>query len=728
MVELLIAEKPNAAEKIAEALADKKPVKRKINKIAYYELEHKGKKILVGCAVGHLFGLEEIKGKKKKGWSYPVFDVEWKPAYLKKKSKFSKPYFDVLVELAKEADEFTVCTDYDEEGSVIGFNVVRFICNKKDANRMKFSTLTKNELIESYENKAKHLDFPQIEAGETRHILDWLYGINLSRALTLAIKATGAFKLMSAGRVQGPALKVIVDREREIQKFKPEPFWEIELDGLAKKKKILAQHKSGKFQDKKEADKVMKNTKGKQGVIDDIKVTEQIKEAPHPFDLTSLQMEVYKVFGISPKETLSIAQDLYTAGLISYPRTSSQKLPLAIKYKDIIKDLQKFPEYEHLCVEVLRGAVKPNEGKKSDAAHPAIYPTAEVPKKLTERQHKLFDLIVKRFLATFGTPATRETVTLNIDVNKEIFVARGTRTTVPGWHMLYEPYVKLKDEEMPEMKKGEDIKVDKIDLLEKETQPPKHYTPASIIKELEKKSLGTKATRASIVDALYDRQYVDGKSIEATKFGMATIDTLEKYCPEILDEALTRNFEQEMDQIRERTKKEQEVINEAQEFLEKVLTKFKEHEKDIGEGLKDAMMETREELSRVASCTVCNKGDLQLRRGRFGLFIACNQYPDCKTTFSVPSNALVKPAEGECPHCKAPVVLVIRKGKRPFKYCISKTCPPKVEWIEAQKKKKAEADKIQKDLQELPKKTKKKAAKKTTKKKVTKKKATKKKE
>ncbi|MDP4012741.1 MAG: DNA topoisomerase I [Candidatus Nanoarchaeia archaeon] len=717
MVELLIAEKPSAMQKIAEALADTKPKKKFINKIAYYELEHKGKKILVGCAVGHLFGLEQ---KKKKGWTYPIFDVEWKPAYKSKKSAFSKPYFEALEELSKQADEFTVCTDYDEEGSVIGFNVIRYICNKKDGKRMKFSTLTKKELIESYENATKHLDFPQIEAGEARHILDWMYGINLSRALTLAIKQTGTFKIMSAGRVQGPALKVIVDREKEIQAFKPEPFWEIELECVANKKRLLAQHKEGKFQDKKQADQVLKNTKGKKASVEDVKVTEQIKEAPYPLDLTSLQMESYKVFGISPKETLSLAQDLYTAGLISYPRTSSQKLPIAIQYKEIIKQLQKFPEYEHLCSEVLKGKLKPNEGKKSDAAHPAIYPTAEQPKKLTERQHKLYDLIVKRFLATFGTPATRETVTVSLDVNKEIFVARGTRTTVPGWHNLYEPYVKLKDEEMPKLEKGEEIKVEKIDILEKETQPPKRYTPASIIKELEKKSLGTKATRASIVDALYERHYVNEKSIEATKLGMAAVETLEKYCPEILDEALTRRFEQETDEIRERTKKEAEVIKEAEVFLEKVLNKFKEHEKEIGEGLIKSVIETRAELNTVAPCKICNKGNLELRRGRFGLFVACNQYPDCKTTFSVPSNALVKPTEGECPHCNSPMVLVIRKGKRPFKYCISKTCPPKVAWIEEQKKKKEEADKIQKELQELPK-EKKKTTKKVIKKKVSKK-------
>ncbi len=686
MTDLIIAEKPNAAEKIAEALADKVPKKKKINKVPYYELTHNGKKILVGCAVGHLFTLEQ---KAKKGWTYPVFDVEWKPIYKSKRHEFAKDYFETLTELAKEADEFTVATDYDEEGSVIGFNVIRYICNKKDGKRMKFSTLTKKELIESYEKASKHLDFPQIEAGETRHILDWQYGINISRALTLAVKSTGKFKILSSGRVQGPALKLIVEREKEIQKFKPEPFWEIELDGSAKDKPILAQHEAGKFTEKKQADLVIKKTKGKKAKVADVKKTEFLQDPPFPFDLTTLQTEAYKVFGISPKETLSIAQDLYTQGLISYPRTSSQKLPAAIQYVDVIKELQKQKDYSNLCKEILKGKLKPNEGPKSDPAHPAIYPTAEVPKKLEERKHKIYDLVVKRFLATFSVPAKRQTMTVDIDVNGEKFISKGTLTIEKGWHTIYEPYVKLKDLELPEVKKGEEIKVEKINLLEKETQPPKRYTQASIIRIMEKKALGTKATRSAILDALYTRQYIDDKAIEATKLGIATVDTLEKYCPEILDEALTRNFEEKMDQIKEGKQKEEQIVDEAKEFLTKILEKFKKNEKNIGEGLADAAIITREELSTVAPCKVCNKGNLVLRRGKFGLFIACNKYPDCKTTHSVPANSLVRPAEGECPHCKSPVVLVIRKGKRPFKYCISKVCPQRLAWIEEQKKKAA---------------------------------------
>ena len=203
MVELIITEKPSSAKKIAEALADGKLIKKTNKKVSYYELKHKNKKILVGCAVGHLFGLVE---EKKKGWTYPVFKIKWEASHKAHKDlKYIKDYINTLSLLTKQADKFTVACDYDIEGEVIGWNVIRFICKKKDANRMKFSTLTKGDLIEAYENKASRLNWGQAFAGETRHKLDWFYGINLSRALTASIKAAGAFKIMSIGRVQGPA-------------------------------------------------------------------------------------------------------------------------------------------------------------------------------------------------------------------------------------------------------------------------------------------------------------------------------------------------------------------------------------------------------------------------------------------------------------------------------------------------------------------------------------------
>ncbi|MFO8016258.1 MAG: DNA topoisomerase I, partial [Candidatus Woesearchaeota archaeon] len=543
--ELIITEKPQSAKKIAEALADGKPIKENINKVPYYKVTHGKQDIVVGCAVGHLYSLAEVE---KNGWTYPVFNVQWKPAnQVSKASSFSSKYITALKKLCKDADKFTVATDYDIEGEVIGLNIIRHLCKKKDARRMKYSTLTREELIDSYENAYSHLDWGQANAGETRHILDYYYGINLSRALSLAVKAAGSFKILSSGRVQGPALKILVEREKEIKAFKPEPFWQIQLDGRAKGKDITAMHKEDKFWKKEEADKVMEKTKGKKAFVDNVQKRKFKQPPPNPFDLTSLQMEAYKCLKMSPKDTLATAQRLYLAGIISYPRTSSQKLPPSINYKKILKDLGRQEFYKGFSERLLaKKDLKPNEGKKSDPAHPAIHPTGQIT-DISGRDAKLYDLIVRRFLATFAEPAVRESMQLDIDINKEIFIAKGTRTLEKGWHEFYGPHVKLDEEELPDLQKGEEVEVKKITLLDKETQPPKRFTPASIIKELEKRGLGTKATRASIVDALYERGYAVDKAIKASDLGIKTVEVLEKYSPRILDEKLTRHFEEEME-------------------------------------------------------------------------------------------------------------------------------------------------------------------------------------
>jgi len=694
--ELIITEKPQAALKIASALADGKPIKKSVKGVPYYEITHGKKDIVVACAVGHLYGLTQSSDKKR---VIPVFDVEWKPvSETSKTAKFSKKYLDVIKKLAKDAKEFTVATDYDVEGEVIGLNIVKYACKKKDAKRMKFSTLTKPDLIKAYEKASPNLDWGQANAGETRHKLDWFYGINTSRALMRAIKKAGMFKLMSTGRVQGPALKLIVEREKEISVFKPVPYWQVELSGKVKKSAISAWHEKDKFKVKEEADNVIKNTKGKPANVDRVERSQIKQSPPVPFDLTSMQVESHKCLNISPKETLAIAQELYTAGFISYPRTSSQQLPPEIGFVNILKELSKQAGYKKECDYLLKKKdLKPNNGKKTDPAHPAIYPTGISPKGLKPKEEKLYDLIVRRFFATFGEYAVRETMKIFIDVNKEMFIAKGTRTVEKGWHELYGKYTMLKEEELPDVSKGENVSVDKIVRHDKETQPPKRYTESSIIKELERRNLGTKATRASIVDTLFQRGYVEGKPIKATELGIKTSDTLSKYSPTIVDEELTKHFEEEMDEIRENKTKVESVIGEAQKAITKIIDEFGKHELDIGKALMDAQIETRDEMSFVGKCPVCKEGELHIRTGKFGRFIACNKYPDCKTTFSLPAGGMIKGAQKECEHCKYPMILVIKKGKQPQEICFNQNCPSKKLEGEAKKEVKAlESGKIEK--------------------------------
>ena len=684
VTELIITEKPSQSLKIAEALADKKPSKKTEKGVVYYELKHKGKDILVGCAVGHIFNLKE---KKSNGWTYPTYDYEWQPSYkISKDSSYTKKYLDVLKKLSKLSGEFTVACDYDLEGSLIGYNIIRFICNKKDGRRMKFSTLTKDELVNSYEKALKHLDFPLIESGEARHMIDFLFGINLSRALTLSVKnATKRFKILSTGRVQGPSLKILAEREIEINKFKSEPFWELESIG-----DITSKHEKGMFWKEEEVKKIHnKIKKEKKAVVDSIKKSEFPQAPPFPFDLTSLQLEAYRSLRINPKDTLEIAQELYSASYISYPRTSSNQLPPSINVKKILTDLSKQKEYKELCEELIReNKLTPNNGKKQDPAHPAIHPTGVMPKKLDDRQSKIYDLIVRRTLASLAEPAKRETQTVKLIIKNEPFITKGTRTIEKGWHKFYGRHNPHKEEELPKLTEKQEIKVKKINLLAKETQPPKRYTPASIIKELEKRELGTKATRSAIIESLYNRNYVKDQSLEVTDLGLKTVETLDKYCPEILDEKMTRDLEEDMEEIREGKETKEKVIDRAKRDLDKILKHFKENEIKIGKELSVANQETLEKESIVGKCPECKKNDLRIMYSRRfkSYFVACSGYPKCKTTFSLPNYALPKPTDKLCEECKSPLVLMIRKGKRPYEYCINKQCPKKEEWLKQQQK------------------------------------------
>lgn len=676
--ELVITEKPQAALKIASALG--KATQRNIGNVSYYEVDRHGKKIVVACAVGHLFTLTQVSPRS----GTPVFDIKWVPNYMVRKGDFSKRYYDVLSSLVKNAGSLTVATDYDIEGEVIGLNVIRFIGNQKDASRMKFSTLTDKELNDSYEAKSGTIDWGQAIAGETRHYLDWFYGINLSRALMNALRAVGKFKIMSIGRVQGPSLNLIVEKEKDILAFKPQAYWQIFVTleqpkiELIHNKDIFKKEELGKFH----------NLSGKIADVNTEKKQQEIPPNP-PFNLTNLQTEAYRLFGINPAKTLQLAQSLYLAGLISYPRTSSQKLPPSISYREILKNLSI--EYK---AEKLLTRDKPVEGKKTDPAHPSVYPTGNKG-EMGEDERKIYDLIVRRFLSLFCEDAVLENKVITAKVNGFNFVKKGSSVKNPGWMKIYP--INMPEAHLPDV--NGKIRISDSRIEEKETQPPRRFSPASLVSELEKRNLGTKATRASILETLYDRGYVQGQSIKATPLGISLIETLEKHSPIIIDEALTRKFEKEMDEIQKMKRglleKEEKVIGEAKSTITKISEQFKQKEAEIGEELAGAntkLWAQQREENKLNLCPLCKKGSLQIlfskKTGRS--FVGCTNYPECRNTYSLPPNSLIKKSDKICEQCEFPMLLSIRKGKRPWVFCFNPKCPTNRERIEEYRKKKAE--------------------------------------
>ena len=675
--EFIITEKPQAALKIANALG--KAVQKNINKVPYYEVDRQGEKIIVGCAVGHLFTLKQ----NISGSNVPIFDIGWVPNYLARKKDFTKRYYDALLKLAKNAGSLTVATDFDIEGEVIGLNIVRFICNQKDAGRMKFSTLTTPELNQAYEKKSPNINWGQAIAGETRHYLDWFYGINLSRALMNAIKTTGKFRIMSIGRVQGPALNMIVKKEKEIQNFKSELYWQVFIT-VKNSHSLELKHNKDIFE--KVGLEKFKNLKGKTAQAQ-TKKTEQILPPNPPFNLTTLQIEAYKFYGITPSNTLKAAQSLYLAGLISYPRTSSQKLPKEIGYKKILDKLKIRYKVSKLITKDT-----PIEGKKSDPAHPSIYPTGDT-QILSKDDERIYNLIAKRFLSLFCDNAIIDKKLVKATVDKLIFSVRGSSIRKKAWTEIYPS--KLKEIEIPDLN-GE-VKITDSKIEEKETQPPKRYSPASIISQLEKRNLGTKATRSSILETLYDRGYIKDKSIEATPLGMSLITTLEKYSPIIINEALTRNLEEKMQGIVKSKKglkeKEKKVIDKTKDVIIKIAKDFEKNEKEIGKELLIANLEQREQQkieNKLCICPVCKKGNLAItyskKTKRF--FVACDAYPNCKTTYSLPPNSKIKKTDKLCEKCGFPMMMSVKYGRKPWFFCFNSDCETNKKRIEEYKKKK----------------------------------------
>ncbi|KHO55363.1 MAG: DNA topoisomerase I [archaeon GW2011_AR19] len=701
--ELIITEKPQAALKISNALG--KTIQKDLNKVPYYEVNRNGKEIIVGCAVGHLFTLKQNSSAKQ----IPSFDISWTPNYIARKKDFTKRYYDALLKLIKGAGSLTIATDYDTEGEVIGMNIMKYLCNQKDASRMKFSTLTKDELENSYENKSAHINWGQAIAGETRHYLDWFYGINLSRALMDAIKTTGKFRIMSIGRVQGPALNMIVQKEKEIQAFKPETYWQVFItidDGI---NGLELKHNKDIFGSdgaKKELEK-FNNLKGKKAKTE-TKKTEQKLPPPFPFNLTNLQTEAYKFYGITPSRTLQIAQSLYLAGLISYPRTSSQKLPASIGYGKILNQLA-----EEFKVKKLITRKTPVEGEKSDPAHPSIYPTGNK-QILSGEEKKIYELIVKRFLSLFCDDAIIDSKTVTAEINRLKFSVKGQAIRKKTWLEIYPS--KLKEDKIPNVNGNAEILDSRTE--QKETQPPRRYSPASIISELEKRNLGTKSTRSSILETLYDRNYIEGQSIKATPFGISLIESLEKYSPIIIDEKLTHDFEEDMEEIgkiypaeenkktglnKKLLEKEQNVINKSKEIITSITKDFKKNEKKIGEELIDASIKFREQQKRentLIKCPKCKNGDLIINYSKKNrrFFVACNAYPECRNTYSLPPNGVIKkttPAK-ICEECGYPMVMRLAKGKRPWIFCWNPQCKTNLEWVEKREERNNSENKLEK--------------------------------
>jgi DNA topoisomerase-1 len=681
---LIITEKPDAAIRIASALDAKGKPEKKLEKGVPYYLARRSEDIVIVPALGHLY---TVAGKKRGKRGYPVFDFHWVPRYLAERGATRiRTWLKVISKLAENANKFIDACDYDIEGSIIGYSILRYACGgeEKAAQRMKYSTLTKEELEKSYAETLHSLDFKLIEAGLTRHEVDWLYGINLSRALTTAAKNySGRYTTLSTGRVQGPTLKFLETREKSIKCFVPTPYWNIKSKVKVGRRVLEADYEKNPVEIKAEAETVIEGCRGIYAETEKVDARTFHQMPPFPFDLGSLQSEAYCLFRYTPMRTSSIAHRLYLAALISYPRTSSQRLPSEIGYKLILKKLGRIPEYKQEAGELLgKPALKPNEGKRIDPAHPAIYPTGNLPEKsLKNAERNVWDLVVRRFMAVFAEPALVRSIKVTFNINGNRFQLNGRQTLEEGWIRFYTPYFKSTDAVLPPMEEGQKVGVKRILLEDKFTTPPARYNPSSLLKRMEKEEIGTKATRAGIIQTLNDRKYTREERIVVTDLGLEVVDVLNEYCPPVVSLKLTRRLEERMNAIQQGTETRENVLRDTIEILKPVTAQLKEKERLIGERLSQALMKARLEERVVGACPVCKSGKLVILRSRTSgkRFIGCTNYfkGTCKTSIPLPQKGLAKPTSNSCISCGWPIVQIWIRGNRPWNLCINPICPTK---------------------------------------------------
>ncbi|MFW9944626.1 MAG: DNA topoisomerase, partial [Candidatus Sifarchaeia archaeon] len=448
---------------------------------------------------------------------------------------------------------------------------------------------------------------------------------------------------------------------------------------------------------------IVSDLQGATASVDSITRKKSLQRPPVPFNLSGLQSESYRHFGFKPSRTLAIAQKLYLDALISYPRTGSQKIPPGIDIEGILTGLKEQRKYKTLVGRVIDGDnLVPVQGKKDDPAHPAIHPTGAKPeRRLTPSEIKVYDLVVRRFLALFGEPAARESVRADIKAGAHLLYLRGLKVLKKGWMDLYDPYVSHKEVVLPSIEEGDEMVLASVTDETKCTSPRPRFNPSSLLKLLEKENLGTKGTRASIVDSLRARGYTLGDRFELSTLGYALFETLQQYIPEILSAEFTRQLEKEMENIQGGETERENVLIQVRTELARLLERFKEQEETIGASLVSGLQRYWKAKEQIGPCPKCGEGTLFIIRSpRTGKrFVGCSRYKegDCDQSFPLPQKGEITPLDKKCPHCGHSMIKVSSR-RRPWETCINwAECPGRQDDLKALQDKRGKGENSARD-------------------------------
>ena len=614
------------------------------------------------------------EGVDIKGWKVPSLPyLVWAPVV---KKPAEKEIIRTLKNLAKKADEVIIATDFDREGELIGsdaVSMVRQVNEDVPVVRARYSSFTKPELEHAFarENLVA-VDDDLAAAGESRQFIDLIWGAVLTRYLTMA-KFGGLGNVRSAGRVQTPTLALVARREKERQAFVPEDYWVVRGTAATQKgEEFKVAHATTRFKDEATATSAYQDAKaaGKARVTDVVKKTRK-GTIQTPFNTTSLQTAA-AAEGLTPARTMRIAESLYMSGLISYPRVDNTVYPETLDLSEVVTMLKGVPQYSNYCDELLAAQpLKATRGKQETTDHPPIYPTGVGdPDKLRPEEWKLYNLIARRFLATLSEQPVIEGTKVTLDAGGQTFTASGDVLVKPGYRAIY-PYGSKKDEQLPALSVGQEVDLTSLDLEAKQTEPPARYSQGKLVQEMERLGLGTKSTRASIIERLYEVKYLKNDPIEPSQLGMAIIDALECYAAHITTPEMTSELEGDMTKVAEGKASQDAVVDHSRELLASLLEGLIEHKEDLGEAISDAVQAD----AKIGVCPKCGHDLLVKQSAKTrSSFIGCSAWPECEVTYPLPQGK-IQTVEELCPVCGCPQIKVQPFRSKPYVVCVDPACP-----------------------------------------------------
>lgn len=559
-------------------------------------------------------------------------------------SKGKEKVISDLAASAKKADEVLLATDPDREGEAIAWHVAQAL-GLKNAKRVVFHEITESAVKNAIEHP-RPIDQNLRKAQEARRVLDRLVGYDLSGLIWKKVRYG-----LSAGRVQSPALRILVEREREIRAFKPEDFWVITADVETEKKVPLTLICSQEPKTQEDADAILANGRKSAWSVKDIAESEMKRSARPPLTTSTLQQAASSRLGISPSRTMGIAQKLYEDGHITYMRTDSMTLS-AVAQQQILGVVEKTYGKDYVHVQHYK-----TKSKNAQEAHEAIRPTDAGKKTAgsTEEQQRLYRLIWQRAVSSQMTPAQLlKTKIIAQAAGIPDFSVNGSRTLFDGW-LKADPHAKGQDVELPKVSVGEALTLLDIKDEHKQTQPPGRYSEAGLVKELEKRGIGRPSTYASIIKTLHDREYVEheSRSLRPTDTGEVVSSFLEEQFANYISDSFTAQMEDKLDDIAEGKA-------EYEKTLRDFYTPFT---KDVASKKDTPKLTTLGNAPKGIQCPICN-ADMVIKLGRSGKFLSCSRFPDCVGMRGLDGTQREGPKEtGEhCPECKDGQ-LIEREGK-----------------------------------------------------------------